>query len=360
MRPDLREVSWLEGVWSAQDTTPAAISGALGDLLKQRHAQNEAYVPARVLNLVVIADREWRGEIFNRLERVGRYHPSRLILCAVEPGRTTLDAWATTTVRGDPRPGELALCHEQVVVDVGPRHLASLDAIVDSLLVSDLSTLVWSPHGHYDAVESLMRLLQVVLLDSVNEPDPAAAIGRVRDLSGSAYVVDLAWLRSTPWRERLAATFDPPRWRDDLQRISAVSVRHHPDSVISGVLLFGWLAARLGWRPGTLMAHNGRLSGRAAGRRQDVELRLEPDPELSTPGLASVAVETAGGMRIALDRGPGGLTARRRGADGSESSWTVLGASRGEAGILGEGIRQALLRDPTYRPALAAAEAMLL
>jgi hypothetical protein len=38
--------------------------------------------------------------------------------------------------------------------------------------------------------------------------------------------------------------------------------------------------------------------------------------------------------------------------------WTVLGASRGEAGILGEGVRQALLRDPTYRPALAAAREM--
>ena len=29
-----------------------------------------------------------------------------------------------------------------------------------------------------------------------------------------------------------------------------------------------------------------------------------------------------------------------------------MGASRGEGGILGEGVRQALLRDPTYRPAL--------
>jgi hypothetical protein len=37
----------------------------------------------------------------------------------------------------------------------------------------------------------------------------------------------------------------------------------------------------------------------------------------------------------------------------------VLGASRGEAGILGEGIRQALLRDPTYRRALEQAEAMV-
>ena len=35
--------------------------------------------------------------------------------------------------------------------------------------------------------------------------------------------------------------------------------------------------------------------------------------------------------------------------------WKILGASRGEGGILGEGVRQALLRDPTYGPALDAA-----
>ena len=57
-------------------------------------------------------------------------------------------------------------------------------------------------------------------------------------------------------------------------------------------------------------------------------------------------------MRISLDRGAGGLSATRRTATGSESNWTVMGASRGEAGILGEGIRQALLRDKTYGPAL--------
>ena len=55
----------------------------------------------------------------------------------------------------------------------------------------------------------------------------------------------------------------------------------------------------------------------------------------------------------------GGLTARRASPDGGESTWTVLGASRGEAGILGEGIRQALLRDPAYKRALEQAEAMV-
>ena len=49
----------------------------------------------------------------------------------------------------------------------------------------------------------------------------------------------------------------------------------------------------------------------------------------------------------------------RRERDGTERAWTVMGASRGEGGILGEGVRQALLRDPTYRPALQSAEAMV-
>ena len=56
---------------------------------------------------------------------------------------------------------------------------------------------------------------------------------------------------------------------------------------------------------------------------------------------------------------PVGCAARRRARDGAEQTWTVLGASRGEGGILGEGVRQALLRDPTYGPALACARAMV-
>ena len=66
----------------------------------------------------------------------------------------------------------------------------------------------------------------------------------------------------------------------------------------------------------------------------------------------------AGTLEISLDRGPGGLRATTR-DEGGERSWTLMGASRGEGGILGEGLRQSLLRDPTYREALDAAAAML-
>jgi hypothetical protein len=86
---------------------------------------------------------------------------------------------------------------------------------------------------------------------------------------------------------------------------------------------------------------------------------MMPDEAQSVPGLAGIEISTASGMSISLDRGPGGLSAKRTDPKGKVSQWTVLGASRGEGGILGEGIRQALLRDPAYERALGCAEAML-
>ena len=342
------------GVWSEQDTTPAAIEDALRKLLQEQYARDEAYSPARVINLVVVVDREWRGEILNRLEGMGRYHPSRTILCAVEDDRKTIDASLALTTEGETghKAGEIALTRERILLDLGPRHLEKLDTIVDPLLVSDIATVVWSPHGHPEAVDALLHLTQVVLVDSVNEPDPAAAVTRACELAQEAYIVDLAWLRSTPWRERVASTFDPPQWREELGRISSVTVRHHAESGVAGLLFCGWLASRLGWKPGSLMPAGGSSKCHARGRRQDVELELVPDPTMSVPGLAGIKIETASGMSVSLDRGPGGLSAHREDRKGRESSWTVLGASRGEAGILGEGIRQALLRDPAYARAL--------
>jgi glucose-6-phosphate dehydrogenase assembly protein OpcA len=346
-------------VWRAQDTAPGEIEAALRSLLVERHTENTSYVPARVLNLVCIVDKQWSGEIANRLRGVGRYHASRTIVCAVEPGRTTLDATASVAADTEPSPGEFALIRETVVVDVGREHLAALDTIVDALVVTDLATVVWSPHGYPEAVDALLGLAQVVLCDSVDDPDPADAVRRSCDLTDRVYVVDLAWLRSTPWRERVAATFDPAPLRPDLKTFSAITIRHNPDSTVAALLLVGWLASRLGWEPSRLLPAGGGLAGTLHARRQDVAVRLEPT-SLDVRGLAGVTLETASGRHLELDRGPGGLRAKYRNTiKDVEREWTVLGASRGEAGILGEGIRQALLRDPTYEPALRCASSLV-
>jgi glucose-6-phosphate dehydrogenase assembly protein OpcA len=353
-----------DAVWSAQGTTPDAIEDALRELLVERHAENDRFVPARVLNMIAFVDRQWSGEIANRLRGVGRYHASRLVVLSYEPARTRLDARVTIVSDDDPRPDELALLHETVIVEIGDCHLDDLLSIADPLVVSDLPTLLWSPHGHQAVVDSLLGLAQAVLVDLVEESDRSAsgergAIERARELSDQAYVIDLAWLRSLPWRERVAATFDPVQLRPELWEITRVRVSHHPISTVAAMLFIGWLGSRLGWELDSLHDRGKALTGKARADGRSVALRLESAPEQLVPGLEGLTLETTTGRQIGLDRGPGGLRACEHYPDGEERRWVIPGASRGETGILGEGIRQALLRDPTYQPALLAAQKLV-
>ncbi|HWT95768.1 MAG TPA: glucose-6-phosphate dehydrogenase assembly protein OpcA [Solirubrobacteraceae bacterium] len=345
-----------DSVWSASDTTPTEIEAAIRRLVVDRHHQNAGYVPARALNLVCVVDRDWSGEIANRLRRVGRYHASRTVVCAIDPPRTTLDAVASVASETEPKHGEFALLRETIVVTMGERHVRGLETIVRPLVVPDLTTVAWSPHDHPEALDELLGVAQSVLRDSIDDAEPREALVRSAELSQRAYVVDLAWLRTTPWRERVAAYFDPPEVRPLLRSISGVTVRHSPGSEVAALLTLGWFSSRLGWKPSPLMRTAGGQRGKATSRRQDVTVRLEEIPQ-AVPGMGGLTIETADGASFSLDRGPGGLHAKRRSRDGQERAWTVLGASRGEGGILGEGIRQALLRDPVYQPALRCAKA---
>jgi hypothetical protein len=349
-----------DAIWSEQGTTPDAIEAALRHLLIQRHGENDNYVPARVLNMIAFVDREWSGEIANRLRGVGRYNASRLLVLSYEPRRERLDARVMIASEGEPGPGELALLRETVVVEIGDRHLDDLLTIADPLVVTDLPTLLWSPHGHEGIVEILLEMSQAILLDSVDEPDAGDALERAWTLTEQAYVVDLAWLRSTPWRERIAALFDPPWLRPELGSIAEVTVRHHPASTVAAMLFVGWLASRLDWTPGHLTSVEDSYVGTCqANGGREVSLRLQMAPELQVRGLEGLHVRTGSDLCLGLRRGRGGLRASWRDGEGVEREWTVPGASRGEPGVLGEGIRQALLRDPTYVPALDAARAMV-
>jgi glucose-6-phosphate dehydrogenase assembly protein OpcA len=361
----------LDGsTWSAQATTPDAIEAALRELLTERsqaglQSEQGGLAPARVLNMVVFVESRHVEEIAERLRGVGRYHASRTLVLSYEADREDLNARVSIASEGNPNPGEPALLRETAVVEIGERHLDDLTTIADPLVVSDLPTLLWSPHRHPAAADALLELAQATLIDSIEQPVWSEAIGRACGLSERAYVVDLAWLRSTPWRERVAATFDSQRMRAELHSLERLRIHHHPASTVAAMLFVGWLASRLDWQLGRSEVEeraglDGALKGSArTGAGGRIELRLQAAPELSVPGLAGVALCSESGLQIELDRGPGGLHERRREHDGTERAWTLLGASRGEGGILGEGIRQALLRDPAYLPALHAAHAML-
>ena len=322
-------------VWTAQGTTPAEIEAALRRLLVEGQTQLSGHAPARALNMVCIVDKASSEEIASRLRGAGRYLASRTVMCTVEPKRDRIDARAEISTEAPAGPSDFALLREMVTLEVGEEHLSRLEPIVDPVVVTDIPTVLWGPGGYDDAVRALLPLSQVVLIDSMDYPADDAGLRHACELMESAYVVDLAWLRSTPWRERVAATFDPLNLRPDLHAISAVTVRHHPQSAVAGLLLIGWLASRLDWELKPLDGADGRLAGTARRGRQEIQLTLEPSPEQEVRGLAGLTLETSTGRRLSLDRGPGGLRARYVNDRGDE------------------------LRDPTYGPAVSAANGLV-
>jgi glucose-6-phosphate dehydrogenase assembly protein OpcA len=346
--------------WAERDTTPERIETALRVLLRESHAADASLVPARVLNLVVVADREWRGEVVNRLERVGRFHPSRTILCTVEDDRREIDGYATVS-GDDSHEGGIGVLRESVEIALGASHLSRLDTIIDPIVISELPTVLWSPHSQDEAVQALLPIVDVILIDTddpVYFDGPSAALARAAELLDSNVdVVDLAWLRTIAWRERLAGSFSDPTRDGLLDGLRRIYVRHHHGSIVSALLLTGWFSSRLGWIPSELVPAAGGASQAAAvrsGGGPSVSIEFDPVDQ-AIRGLAGVTVTGSAGFSLSLDRAPGGLLAHEQSAGAKPREWQLFGASRGEGGILGEGVRQALIRDPTYGPALQAA-----
>ena len=345
-------------VWRERDTTPGKIEAALRNMLDRAPPRrSDAFVPARVLNLVVVVDGEFRGEIENRLERVGPLPPVAARDLRGRAGRarrsTRGRAWAPRT----PSRADLASARERVELDIGERHLQGS---------TRSSTRCWSPtsrrcSGRRTATPrrstrcaASRRSCWSTRRTSPTSPAALARAaellrGRLRRRPRVAALDAVARARRRRVRPAGAAARRSARSR-------AVTVRHRADSLAAALLFCGWLcvapglAARLVRRGGGKRRSGARAGRRAGGHAPPRARSSRP----ARPGLAGVTIEIASGAAVSLDRGPGGLRvgAPRR-ATARSRCWTVLGASRGEGGILGEGVRQALLRDPTYGPALA-------
>ena len=286
-------------------------------------------MPARVLNLVVVVDGEFRGEIENRLERVGRYHPSRLVICAVAARAHDDRRVGQRRRRGRPR-GRSRSAREQVELDIGERHLqgarhdrrpAARPRPRDASCGRRTATPRRSTRcgGWCRSCSSTRR----------TSPTCRRRSSARDELLESAYVVDLAWLRSTPWRERVAAAFDPPPLRRGLGEISEVTVRHRADSVAAGAavlrlaVLAPGLAARA--RSRTAAASAARRPRPRAPRRGHAAPRARSSSR-ARPGSRASRSRWPRAARCRSTAGPGGLKSVRRARDGKRAG--VDGAGR--------------------------------
>jgi glucose-6-phosphate dehydrogenase assembly protein OpcA len=223
--------------------------------------------------------------------------------------------------------------------------------------VRDLPTVLWGGDDRQDALPWLLPVADVALLDSMDGPDARGALALATEINKKVGVVELAWVRISPWRRRVAAAFDPPALRSQLRAIDVVRVLHHPASVVPALLLVGWLGSRLGWSLRPLQADGADLSGMVDTDDRAVRIEFSNDARQAVSEL-SLAVEMSTGRSLLFERRTGGLHVCVRAADRHEQCWTALGAWPDEDEIIEEGIRQTLVADRMYGEALAAASVL--
>ncbi|MGI8909699.1 MAG: glucose-6-phosphate dehydrogenase assembly protein OpcA [Rubrobacteraceae bacterium] len=211
---------------------------------------------ASVLNLVTVTDEESAREVTRVVSKLAGRFPCRAIVMISDPEEETANLDIRVSAFCDARGGGGSqVCAEQVTVHAeGPpaRHLRSL---AGPLLLPDLPVFLWYP-GAFSAdspeFSGMADLADRVIVNSGAAPDHGACLREISSLTQDPEmpaVGDLQWVGLSPWRSLIAGLFDPPNRREELERIHRVEILHDPRGEARALLIAGWLASSLGWRP---------------------------------------------------------------------------------------------------------------
>ena len=261
---------------SAETVDLAGVERALANL---RGDDNHGSVRATTLNLVVVCpDNDSEQDTDRVLDAIGGSRPLRAIVITPAKGRPRARVSSACWSGGGQE-----VCAERISI-TGDR--AALPSAVITLLVADLPVFVWwrgaLPDDGDAVLGELTEIASRVIVDS-DEADLAAAARLELRVAG---LVDLAWVRTAPWREAIAAMFDGRAQRRALDHLIGIEVSGPSNQA---ALLAGWLRSRLDRQMGVDVRRAKRLNSVELHCGDDV-FRVERTPRnhhgvTSGPGL---------------------------------------------------------------------------
>jgi len=300
-----------ETFWGGRATSITALDRELSRLRRAAvaHAKERGQTLARasVLNLVVYAERD------NHARRAARTvadlalrHPSRAIVLLGDRDREGVVASVQLHVHVPQSDGAQPIMYEQILARVSGDFDERVASVVIPLLVPDLPVFLWwtgTPPSDARRLDDLVTLADRLIVDSADFARADRTLPEVaRLVRFHVGITDLNWARLTHWRELIAQFFDVPAWRPFLDGITGIRVGFavdmdgrdiHPSQAL---LLLGWLASRLGWRPIEALAPSEaggllfRMS-RADGAAVMVRLRPRFERGLDTGDVSGVRIQ---------------------------------------------------------------------
>ncbi len=229
---------WKEYADGARQGAPMGARARLANLVTWcRTAEESARASATVAALSV--SRPVRSIIITASDEDGEARSAASIQCSLA--------------------GVRPVCYEEVSLHTPGEAACALPALIEPLTIPDLPTFLWFAGDPPLGRESALRLLpfvERVVTDSHAFSDPLERFRQVHGLMqenrGRVVFTEMTWTRLGVWREAVGKLFDPEDSRAFLPGIREVTITSvRGDGTISdrALLMAGWLASRLRWRP---------------------------------------------------------------------------------------------------------------
>jgi len=235
-----------------------------------------------VLNMIVVTDEGSAPEVTESVSRLAGRHPARAVVFVADPeGEPNVDVGlsAFCYVRG----GGAQVCAEQITIHAEGPPATHLESLAGPLLLPDLPVFLWYP-GEFSPrspeFAAMAELADRVIVDSAASDDHETCLREIAALTedlATPAIGDLQWVGLSPWRSLLADTFGAPERVGELEKIERVEVLYAPGGENRALLLVGWLASTLRWKPERATRNDGDRTVEFSGPSGDISVELSPD-----------------------------------------------------------------------------------
>jgi glucose-6-phosphate dehydrogenase assembly protein OpcA len=214
---------------------------------------------------------EWVEAAEDVLAGLAERHPSRTIVLVPEPDADDDGLEGDVDVDIFPAGEGRQICAETIRIRLKGKRASAPASVVQPLFLPDLPVFLrWRgvPAFGSDAFESLVAVVDRLIVDSTEWPELHASYRELADVFDRVVVSDIAWARTSRWRRQLASLWPGIA---DVDRIRVTGTAAQAE------LLAGWLRSRLD--------RNVQLEHEAADHLEGVEIdgRAAPFPPGDAP-----------------------------------------------------------------------------
>jgi hypothetical protein len=251
--------------WSGEDVKVGEVEAALAQL-RALASQSSPSMRTSVMTHLAWVPEEWLDKARAALSGMAERHPSRTVLLIPEPdfGMNRIDATVALECYDVPA-SDRSVCSEVIELRLKGMRAKAPASIVLPLLISDLPVFLrWRglPPWGAQELDQLLGVIDRLIVDSTEWDDLPVAYGHLVPLFERVAVSDIAWSRTSRWRQLLASLWP------DIADVNRIRVK---GTEAQALLLCGWLRSRLG-RDDVEMEHV------EAERLEGIDLDGEPAP----------------------------------------------------------------------------------